>query len=229
MRAKYYALTLRQMSFKKPFVFLFIFIFLLIVIFYTFSNKIRPAILKVSENSARNIAVKCTNDAVYKNIENVKYENLVTINKDNNGKVTSLSANSLEINKLTTSITNDVEKNLQDYEEGKITLPLGIIFSENVVSGYGPKITLKTFPLGDVKGEIKSKFESAGINQTRHSLIFEVTSDVKVLAPFVSEIQEYTNSVVIAETIIVSETPSSYYNISGVENIDKKDTLAVVE
>ena len=46
----------------------------------------RPAILKVSENSARNIAVKCTNDAVYKNIENVKYENLVTINKDNNGK-----------------------------------------------------------------------------------------------------------------------------------------------
>ena len=112
MRAKYYALTLRQMSFKKPFVFLFIFIFLLIVIFYTFSNKIRPAILKVSENSARNIAVKCTNDAVYKNIENVKYENLVTINKDNNGKVTSLSANSLEINKLTTSITNDVEKNL---------------------------------------------------------------------------------------------------------------------
>lgn len=134
MRAKYYALTLRQMSFKKPFVFFLIFFSLLLIAIYTFNNKIRPAIKKVSENNARNIAIKCSNEAIYKNIENVKYENLVTINKGDNGKVTSLSANAMEINKLTTKITTDIEENLQEHKEGKIAIPLGIIFDENIAS-----------------------------------------------------------------------------------------------
>lgn len=76
---------------------------------------------------------------------------------------------------------------------------------------------------------MKSNFETAGINQTKHSLILEVIAQVRVLAPFVSEIEEYKNSIVIAETIIVSDTPSSYYNITGVEDFSQKDTLEFLE
>lgn len=50
-----------------------------------------------------------------------------------------------------------------------------------------------------------------------------------MLAPFVSDIEEYKNSIVIAETVIVSDTPSSYYNITGVDGVDKKDTLSILE
>lgn len=229
MRAKYYALTIRQMNFKKSFVFLLIFFAFILIILYTLNSKIRPAIIKVSENNARNIAIRCTNEAIYENIENIKYENLVKINKDSNGNVTSLSANSMEINKLTTKIIGDIEEKLQENEEGEARMPIAMFFDENITSGYGPKISIKTFPIGDIKGEIKSNFESTGINQTRHSLVFEITTEVKVLAPFISEVEVYKNSIVIAETIIVSDTPSSYYNITGVEQMNKKDTFTLFE
>src|SRR5574344_1456811 len=218
MRAKYYALTLRQMSFKKPFVFFLIFFLMFFLIIYLFNSKIRPTIKLVRENEAKSIATNCSNEAIYSNIENITYDNLITLNKDNFGKVTSLSANTKEINKLTTKISRDIESKLQNNNQVKVTMPLYMLFNENLVSGYGPKIKLKTFPIGDIKTELKSNFETAGINQTRHSLILEVTSQVKVIAPFISETQEYTTSIVIAETVIVSDTPSAYYNIRNTDS-----------
>lgn len=229
MRAKYYALTLRQMNLKKSFVFFLIFFILIFFFINIFIKNVEPTITKICENKARSIAIKCSNDAVYKNIENITYENLIKINKDDSGKVTSLTANSVEINKLNTSIINDIEENLQNNSETVITIPIGMFFDENIISGYGPRIKIKTYPLGDIKANLKSSFESAGINQTKHSLILEVTAEVRVLAPFVSEIEEYKSSIVIAETIIVSDTPSSYYNITGVEGVEKKDTLDLLE
>ena len=83
--------------------------------------------------------------------------------------------------------------------------------------------------MGDITANLKSSFETAGINQTKHSLILEITAEVKVLAPFVSETEKYKNNIVIAETIIVSDTPSSYYNITGVEDLTNKDTVEFLE
>lgn len=229
MRAKYYALTLRQMSLKKSFVFFLVFFLLVFFCINIFIKKVEPTIKKICENNVRSIAIKYSNDAIYKNIENVNYEDLIKINKDNSGKVTSLSANSVEINKLNTKIIADIEENFKKITESKIKVPLGMFFDENIISGYGPQIKIKTYPIGDIKSTLKSSFESAGINQTKHSLILEVTAEVRVVAPFVSEVEEYKNSVVIAETVIVSDIPSSYYNITGIEDLNSKDTLDILE
>ena len=229
MRAKYYALTLRQMSFKKSFVFFLIFFLVISFFLNIVIRRVEPTINKICESNAKSIAVKSASDAIYKNTENITYDSLIVINKDNSGKVTSLNANSKEINKLTSKVINDIEENLQKKSESKIKIPIGIIFDENIVSGYGPRIKIKTYPIGDIKAELKSSFESAGINQTRHSLNLEVTIEEKVVAPFISYVEEYKTSVVIAETIIISDIPSTYYNISGVENLNPKDTLNILE
>lgn len=218
MRAKYYAITLRQMKLKKSFVFFLIFSILLIILIYLFNIKLRPIVKKICENNAQNIAVKVSNEVVYSNIENLSYDNLITINKDSNGKVTSLCANSIEINKLIAKVNRNIEGRLEGITESKISIPLGAFFNDNLLSGYGPKIKLKTFPVGGVTTKLKSNFESAGINQTRHSLILEIKSEIKVMAPFVTETQECENSIVIAETVIVGDIPASYYNIDGVDS-----------
>lgn len=225
MRIKYYARTLRQMNVKKSFVFFLIFLILSIICINFCAKKVEPIIKNICSNNARSIALKCSNSAIYENIENVTYDTLIIVNKDSNGKVTSLNANSAEINKLTTKIAYDIEENLAKNSQGKITIPIGILFDEGIFSGYGPKIKIKTYPVGEVKANLKSSFESVGINQTKHSLILEVNAEVRVYAPFISETQEYKNSIIIAETIIVSDTPSTYYNINGIENITTKDTL----
>lgn len=229
MRAKYYALTLRQMSLKKSFVFFLIFFVIFSFILNLFIKKVEPTIKKICSSNAKSVAVNSVNEAIYKNTENITYDSLIIVNKDNNGKVTSLIANSVAINKLTSKIVNDIEENLQKNSKSKIKIPLGIIFDENIVSGYGPRIKVKTYPIGDIKSELKSSFESAGINQTKHSLTLEVTIQEKVIAPFISDDEEYKTSIIIAETIIISDTPSTYYNISGIENFSSKDTLDILE
>ena len=134
MRAKYYALTLRQMKLKKSFVFFLIFFLLIFFVLNIFVKNIEPTINKICENNARSIAIKCSNEAVYKNIEDVSYEDLIKINKDESGKVTSLSANSVQINKINTKIISDMEKKLQDNYESKIKIPIGMFFDQNIIS-----------------------------------------------------------------------------------------------
>lgn len=227
MRAKYYALTLRQMSFKKSFVFFLIIFLIISFILNLVIKRVEPTINKICESNAKSIAVKSASDAIYKNTENITYDSLIIINKDNNGKVTSLNANSKEINKLTSKVINDIEEILQKKSESKIKIPVAMIFNENILSGYGPRIKVKTYPVGDIKAELKSSFESAGINQTKHSLMLEVTIEEKVVAPFVSNVEEYKTSIIIAETIIISDIPSTYYNISGIDNLNTKDMLNI--
>ena len=87
-----------------------------------------------------------------------------------------------------------------------------------------PKIDIKTVPAGSVDVKFKSEFISTGINQTKHSIILEVSTSVVVLAPFYTSTETFVNSIVVAETIIVGEIPSSYYDIDG-ESISPLDII----
>lgn len=225
MRVKYYTRTLRQMNLKRSFVFFLVFF----VLFATCANfcakKVEPTIKNICSDNAKSMALRCSNEAINKNIEGITYDTLIIVNKDTAGKVTSLNANSVEINRLTAKITDDIEENLLNCRKEKVAIPVGMFFNEGIFSAYGPKINIKTYPVGEVKASLKSSFESVGINQTKHSLILEVDAQVKIFAPFVTQTEEYKNSIVIAETIIVSDIPATYYNISGIDNIAPKDTL----
>ena len=81
MRAKYYALTLRQMSFKKSFVFFLIFFLVISFFLNIVIRRVEPTINKICESNAKSIAVKSASDAIYKNTENITYDSLIVINK----------------------------------------------------------------------------------------------------------------------------------------------------
>lgn len=229
MRLKYYTLTLRQMSLKKPFVFFLITILFTFIIAFVFNNKVQPVISTLCEANSRYIALTCTEEAVSENISDIEYANLITIQKDSNGKVTALNANVMEMNKISNNISRQVQEELYNTKESYITIPLGSVVGNNVFGGYGPKMKIKTVPAGNVITKFKSEFESAGINQTRHRIFLEVTTKVMTVAPFYTATQEYITDVTVAETVIVSDTPNAYYNINGVTDLTQKDSLQLVE
>ena len=49
------------------------------------------------------------------------------------------------------------------------------------------------------------------------------------VAPFLSEKINYSNDVIIAENVIIGNIPQTYYNIQGIENLDKSDTLNMLQ
>ena len=219
MRLKYYKLTLRQIGNEKPFVFFLLLIFILSGIFvYIFNKNVEPTIKTLCETNAINVALVCTNNAVYSCIENVKYEDLITVQKDEKNKVTALVANVIQMNKISTSVTTKVQEELNKNEQSSVIFPLGTIMGMKVFGGYGPKFKIRTIPIGSVYAKFKSEFVSTGINQTKHSIILEVSTSVRTIAPFFSNVETYVNNITVAETVIVGDIPNSYYDIDGNAN-----------
>ena len=107
-------------------------------------------------------------------------------------------------------------------------LPLSEILGVRIVGAGGPKIKVETIVEGNVDINFKSEFTNAGINQTKHTLYVDITTNVVTIAPFYTNENKYTNKIMIAETIIVSDVPSSYYEVNGVEGLNEQNILDVI-
>lgn len=227
MRLKYYTLSLRQMNPKKAFVF-FLLIMIIALPIYVYSHNIKPVLKTVCESNAKNICVKASNNAVYEYIKNVKYQDLIDVEKDNNNRVTAITADVMEMNRISNNVTTKLEEELANYTSSEIVLPLGVFVGSQLFAGYGPKINIQTLPVGELGVKFKSEFTAAGINQTKHRIVIEVTAYVQNVAPFFTENQSYTNDILVAESIIVGDVPQAYYEIQGVEGLSQKETLNLI-
>ncbi|MDD2376072.1 MAG: sporulation protein YunB [Clostridia bacterium] len=225
MRLKYYKRTLRQMHINKPFVFILISIVFILIILIFMYNKAVPIITAVCESNAKYIALDVTNKAVSECINDIKYEDLVSLKQDETGKITAINSDVIELNKLSTDISTKISYKLANIDARYVKIPLTSIFNIGLFSGYGPKLALSIVPTGYVSSKYKSEFEQAGINQIRHRIYIEITTKVRLIAPFYTSTQEYVNEVTVAENVIIGDTPATYYNINGMEN---KETFEVI-
>lgn len=229
MRLKYYILGLKKVkNFKKKAIFFILLILMIFLIIYIINNNLEPKILALCDSSAKSIALNATNSAIQERVGNVEYDKLVTIKQDENGKVTAINANVMELNSIASNVALGVQSKLDNTQEVLIKFPIASILGESLLSGYGPKIPIKVIPTGNVSVNFNSEFEESGINQTRHKISIDIKTKVKIIAPFFSKYNEYTDEITIAESVIVGEVPSSYYNITGVEELTKDDCLNFV-
>ena len=226
MRLKYYKLYLKKdKNLKKKVIFTIILIILISIIVYVINNNLEPKVIALCDSAAKSIALKTTSSVINDKVSNVTYEELVKIKQDSNGKVTAINANVMELNKIASDVALGVQDKLNQINDTIIKFPIASIFGDSLISGYGPKISVKVVPTGNVSVDFNSEFESTGINQTRHKISIKVKTNVRIIAPFFSKTNEYSDEITIAESVIVGEVPSSYYNIVGVDGITSNDCL----
>lgn len=229
MRLKYYMITLRQMNLKKSFVFLAILSIFIISIFTMLYKNVKPALEFLCNANAKSIALKSTEKVVNQYIGTINYEDLVNIQKNKDGTVQSINANVITMNKLASDIVANIQTELESRHFGNITVPIGSIMGTKFFGGYGPKIKIKTITTGSISVEFKSSFDSAGVNQTRHRIVAQITTYARTISPIRTDTQEYVNDLTVAETIIIGNVPSTYYNITGIEDLGKKEVLDILE
>ena len=78
---------------------------------------------------------------------------------------------------------------------------------------------------GRIEAKINSEFEAVGINQTVHRIFLDLNCVVGILTPFESLSKNVFSKVLLAETVIVGEVPSTYYNY---DNLGFEDVLNTV-
>ncbi|ADL08143.1 sporulation protein YunB [Thermosediminibacter oceani] len=173
-------------------------------------RQIAPTVFAIAEARTRILATEAINRAVKEKIaKNVQYKDLITIHKDVSGQITLIQINTIEINRIETETTLEVVKALKEITMDGIQIPLGSVTGSKIFANLGPPINVSLYPVGTAHVHTSEAFEEAGINQTRHKIILDITAQVRVVRPFLSSSVEVKTNVPIAETIIVGNVPQT--------------------
>lgn len=200
-----------QKSPIKPYIFVIISIFFVFNLFlYLFDSRVLPSVVELSQTM---VEAK-TSDVISRACIDLfngefEYDKMVIINKDKNDRITLINLNTVELNKLVSKLSLKCNEELQKMGEIGIEVPLGWMTEQSVYYNLGPKIKFRLEPVGNIKTDYTSKFESAGINQTRHSVVLNVEATVKVIIPMNSRNMNVKIQVPVAENIIVGEIPQT--------------------
>jgi len=187
----------------------------LLLVFYIINCALEPTLLAISEVRLRSLTTKALNEAVIENFSSIRYEDFISITKDNYGNITMVQTNSVYMNKLASYTALAAQRKITSLGEQGIELHLGTITGVQLFSSIGPVVKIKMMPMGSVTAEFKSRFESAGINQTHHEIWIELKATVRVVALNNSEVITITATVPLTETIIVGNVPEYYGSLYG--------------
>ena len=158
-------------------------------------------------------------------MQGVGYLDLIILDRDHEGKILALRANVVEMNKLSSEILMRIQEMNNQLEESFIKIPLGNFTGNVFLSGVGPNVKLKIIPTGTAHLDFKTEFVSTGINQTRHRIYLEITMKMGVVGTFISDSVKVVNDVDIAETVLIGDVPSTYYNLEEVGEVTADDSL----
>lgn len=190
-------------------------VILLITLTLKVDNRLRILIKNYTNSKAKILANLVINQTVYDylNEKGLKYTDLMQINSAEDGVVTSVEFNTVEITKLKSGIISLIQNNLNSREFITMNIPIGTLTGNQYLNNRGPKIKICMQISTAVFSEIKSKFISAGINQTLHQITLSVSTEIFFVMPWYRSSGSYNTEFILAETIIVGRVPDAYTNV----------------
>ena len=171
-----------------------------------------PAVTELALATATDDITIIVNDVVSDILDGgeLDYDKLVTLERNGQGAVTALIANSANINALRARVTNAVVERFADTDLTRISIPLGNLIGGTLLSGKGPRLKLDILSVTNVVTSFRNEFTSAGINQTRHRILLDVEVSLEVLMGPDSGTDSVLTEVIVAETVIVGSVPDAY-------------------
>lgn len=201
----------------KRIVITFILIFIVSVFIGSFiyvDNNLRPTITVLAETKAMELANRSINKAVGDIVKDkINYSDLIYTKLDSQGKISMIQSNTVLMNQVASDVALEIQNELKQVKTTTSYIPIGTALKSPILAKYGPQLKVSIQPIGTVSVDFKTSFESAGINQTRHTIYLEVKTQVKVVIPLTTSTKEVKSQIPICETIIVGDVPESYVNV----------------
>lgn len=205
----------KRLAFKVKAAVCFGVVFLLfLAAFLHFYFIVGPKVVEISRSQVDSVATTMISDAIYNVMldKNYNYDDFVDIKYSSNNEITSISANSINLNKFARELSTEAQILLDSISDSSIKIPLGTFTGINALSALGPKVKVYIMPIGSVITSFSSQFESVGINQVHHSIFIDVNIAINVVLPLGSKNVDFVTQVLICENIIVGKVPDVYLN-----------------
>lgn len=211
-------------------------IILSLVLIKYYTTKIEPSITKYAESETKRIITLIINNSIHDYTKNnIKQENIFTV--DNNNNISTINLNTEELNKITDSINIIIGKNIKLVEDGKIDklnldlkgvseieyeqikggviyyIPIGNINNSFLTNNIYPQIPIKFSMSGDVISKITSSIKEYGINNALIEIKVNVKVSLLINMPFVTKETTVSTSIPIIMKIIQGNIPEYYPGI----------------
>ena len=188
---------------------------ILVEVFLLAEASFRPMIEEINAYECHETVSRIINDAVLSELDHsgADYSSLVTLSMNGEGEVTSVQSNVVNINRLKANVNERVEREIERLSAVDIQIPIGTLMGVQLLHGKGFTVGMTVEPLGYATTTIISEFTEAGINQTRHRIIIEISADVDALIPGYQTRVPVKTSIVAAETVIVGRVPDAYTHV----------------
>lgn len=203
---------------------------ILIGVFIFVEASFRPIIEKVNSIECHKAVSDIINRVVLDELEIIgaDYSSLVTLSLNSGGDVTSVQSNIVNINRLKTSVTERVEKEIAQLSDVEVKIPIGTLSGLQLLHGKGFCIGMTVKPIGYASTSIISEFSEAGLNQTLHRIVIEITAEVDAVIPGFETRVEVTSQIIAAETVIVGKVPDAYTHVVTGDNGNNGDIAGLI-
>ena len=189
-------------------------------------DAISPIFEALCEDKAKSIATIISNNEATNVMKDHTYDELFTIEKDNDGNITMIKSNVIPINEIISDVAVKIQNSINERGKENIKITIGSFTGSKLLSGRGPGIPIKISSIGNVETDLRSEFSAQGINQTLHRVYLQVDCEVSILTPYNTISEKVSNQVLLIENVIVGKIPNTYYNLDG---IDSSNVLDIIE
>lgn len=187
--------------------------------------RVNPLVQELAQAKITDAASGVINRAVNQQIQqgDIQYENLVTLQRDNEGNITALTTNMREMNRLKTELLTLLDDEIYSIEDDAISIPVGNLTGIQLLGGRGPEIPVKIVAVSSSDANFQGEFLDAGINQTIHRIMMDVSLELIILLPSGTITDRVTTEVCVAETVLLGPVPNSYaYLAPGEANVKEE-------
>lgn len=224
-----------------------LFIVIILVIMSTFlllgfiSKRAVPILFNYAEMEAKRLSNLIINKAITKEITTgIETDKLFNLIKNEDGEIQTIDFNSIVVNKVLSTTTNVIQKNIKALGSGDINyvdipeeyflqydkrnlkkgiiyeIPMGAVTGNMFLSNLGPKIPVKLSLIGSVLSNINTKINQYGINNALVEICVHIELTEQVNLPMMFKRVTVKTDVPIAIKIIEGKIPL-YYSSSGLE------------
>lgn len=171
--------------------------------------RLRPAVYELAAVEAYAVSSERVNTAVEKLLSDSApaYSELIGINYNSDGAITGITTDIVKMNLFKAEVSNAVNREFEENSKTEISVSLGTASGIVLFSGFGPHVDIDVGFSSSSKSDFDNVFESAGINQTQHSVMLNVETTVMLSLAGRRIPQTVKTSFCVAQTVIVGSVP----------------------
>lgn len=174
--------------------------------------QLRPLLESLATTRVSNTVNRIISEAVDEAIQSgeIRYDQLISFEKDNEGRITAVHSNMAVCNRLQSEILDLILTRVGQVSARELSIPIGSLTGSALLAGRGPRISVRMESVGTSSAWFENEFVTGGINQTNHRIILHIEVSVAILLPGVTTTTKVNNAVTVAETVIVGSVPETY-------------------